>query len=282
MSSRVKWAFSPPSVFAGLSVNRRVLKRVITVFLCFLAIGRIWVYRDNPQTKVMIVSTVMGRVGYVRLLSETLDWLNVYDKSTVRLFVDETRELKVPEVKRMFPRAKVQKIVHEFKPKTSPDIATRMAFEYFYRSGYGILLNIDSDTALHVNWYSFINSHLETSHGVLSLYNSAAHGSLRCSAELCEKATIGAMGVVMSRRLVGEVLANVPRRLGEFDWGFVEYFQSRGITILVPKRSLALHYGMHGANGDGNHTEKAIGFDENIFPKAIAEQIEKFVQGEKP
>ena len=236
----------------------------------------------GQSDSIMVVATVKERVGYVRLLAATLEWLRVYEFSPVWLFVDETAAFGISDVRAILPRAIVSKVVHEFLPRTSPDMSTRVAFEKFYESDYDILVNIDSDTALHPAWREFILAHINQSYGVLSLYNSAAHPMRSCSNGLCVKDTVGAMGVVMTRQMVGKILQNVPRRLKAFDWGFVDFFRSNGITALVPQNSLALHYGMHGSNGNGSHIEHAVGFDESVFPDAIRQRIEFFLQGGRP
>ena len=230
----------------------------------------------------MIVCTISGRVGYVKLLAETLKWLEVEKYSTLSLFVDNTDQLSLAEVQQLFPRAQVYKVQHEFSPLSSPDMSTRVAFEHFYRSHCNIMVNIDSDTALHPDWHKFIVDNLGYSQGVLSLYNSAAHGATWCGKGVCSKQTVGAMGVVMTRATVGKILENVPRRLGGFDWGFVDYFKSQGVEILVPEKSLALHYGMHGSNGNGTHIEHAIGFDESVFPKEMLGRIQLYLDGMAP
>ena len=230
----------------------------------------------------MLVATIKGRVGYAKLLSDSFEWLKVYDIASVQLFVDETSELSLSSVQEMFPRSQVHLVEHEFKPQTSPDISTRMAFEHFFHSCHEILLNVDSDSLLHPGWSHFVETHLDVSHGLISLYNSAVHRCTYFADDYCIKGTIGALGVVMTRDKVGEVLDHVPRRLGEFDWGFVRYFQSKNSTFVVPMKSLVLHYGMHGTNGDGRHPETAVDFDESVLPESIRGRVAEFMMGRSP
>ena len=263
------------------------------LFLCFcvceftrLLLSASSAFHDqaNPVNGdgLMIVVTIKERIGYVELLADILDWLEVYDKASVHLFVDETPALTVATVISMFPSAEVHPVQHTFYPETSADISTRIAFEYFYRSGFDIIVNIDSDTALHPDWLNFIQRNLKHSRGVMSLYNSAVHPTNSCSDEVCWKDSIGAMGVVMTRQMVGDVLENVPYRIDSFDWGFVDLFRAQGVQVTLPRKSLALHYGMHGSNGNGSHIEHGLGFDESVFPDHIRERVDQFVGGKPP
>ena len=67
-----------------------------------------------------------------------------------------------------------------------------------------------------------------------------------------------------------------------FDWGFVRYFQNKHIDIIVPRHSLALHYGMYGAHGTGNHVEVANNFDLTPFPQRIADKANAFLLNKSP
>ena len=229
-----------------------------------------------------IVFTTRNRYGYVRLLADSLAWMKAYEHARIHIFDDGSTDFSVEELKTWFEYAHVHESDHQ-----NPDMSTRHSFEWFEsESKDDILITIDSDTMLHPDWHKFIDTHIDTS-GVLSLYHSAAkyHKSVNCNNVTCEKGSTGAMGMVMTRKVVTDMLRNMhaaKHAAGAFDWGFVDYFKKKGIKIIVPKTSLALHYGMYGAHGSGNHVEVANTFDFTPFPDDISRRARVFLDNEKP
>ena len=229
-----------------------------------------------------IVFTTRNRYGYVRLLADSLAWMKAYEHAHIHIFDDGSTDFSVEELKTWFEYAHVHESDHQ-----NPDMTIRHSFEWFEsESKDDILITIDSDTMLHPDWHKFIDTHIDTS-GVLSLYHSAAkyHKSVNCNNVTCEKRSTGSMGMVMTRKVVADMLRNMhaaKHAAGTFDWGFVDYFKKKGIKIIVPKNSLALHYGMYGAHGSGNHVEVANTFDFTPFPDDISRRARVFLDNEKP
>jgi len=229
-----------------------------------------------------LVFTTKNRRGYVRLLAESLEWMKAYEHAHIHVFDDGSTDFDIEDLKDWFPYAQIHESEHRHA-----DMTTRHAFEWFENeSEDDILINIDSDTMLHPDWNDFIDTHIERS-GVLSLYHSGAkyHKSVNCDDVSCEKKSTGAMGIVMTRHVLEDMLHNMhnaEHKSAAFDWGFVNYFKKKGIKIIVPKNSLALHYGMYGAHGSGNHVEVANTFDFTPFPGYITKKAKEFLKNKKP
>tara|TARA_B100001540_G_scaffold294659_1_gene294799 strand:- start:592 stop:1578 length:987 start_codon:yes stop_codon:yes gene_type:complete len=229
-----------------------------------------------------LVFTTKNRYGYVRLLADSLEYIKAYEHAHIHVFDDGSTDFSIQDLNDWFPYAQVHESDHRH-----PDMTIRHSFEWFIdESDDNILITIDSDTLLHPNWNAFIDTHITTS-GVLSLYHSAAtyHKSVNCNGVTCEKKSTGSMGMVMTRRIVKDMLLNMhsaKHKTAAFDWGFVNYFEMKGIKIIVPKKSLALHYGMYGAHGSGNHVEVANTFDFTPFPEDITTKANQFLKNKKP
>ena len=239
------------------------------------------IMEPNKINKALVFTT-KNRYGYVRLLAESLEWMKAYEHAHIHIFDDGSTDFNIEDLKDWFPYAQIHESDHR-----NPDMSTRHAFEWFENeSEDDILINIDSDTMLHPNWNKFIDTHIDRS-GVLSLYHSGAkyHKSVNCDDVSCEKKSTGAMGIVMSRPILVDMLHNMhnaKHKAAAFDWGFVDYFKKKGIKIIVPKNSLALHYGMYGAHGSGNHVEVANTFDFTPFPGYITKKAKAFLDNKKP
>ena len=242
----------------------------------------------EKQPSFMLACTVKDRLGYVRLLAMNMNWLGLgqMEDVEVHIFDNGSSNFTLSDLGAWFPLAVVHKVERRLK---SPDVATRYAFAYFIQqTQHDVLVNIDSDMLLHPNWRSFILNTLPISDGFLSLYRTAAahHYTRYCTESICSKVTVGAMGVVLTRALVDCILSAVSEGKeapGPFDWAAVAYFNSiPNFQILVPTRSLALHYGLHGSHGFGQHEELSVDFDSSIFPEDIQRAVEFFLGGAPP
>ena len=239
--------------------------------------------RAVTHKKYAFVVTVKNRVGYVKLLSENLKYVRVPEIADVFVFDNGSTEFRPSDLETWFHKAKVieTNCIHD------ADVVTRHAFEFFVRNlTHEILVNIDSDALLHPTWSTFIDDVLPRSDGVLSLYNSGApyHRSFNCNHVSCQKNTTGAFGMVLQRIVLAEALQmvnNSKSKAGDqFDWALCKYFIRRGLRIYVPRRSLLLHYGIHGAHGSGSkHVEQAVNFDMAALPIAMQSEANFYLNG---
>lgn len=233
---------------------------------------------------ITLVFTVRNRIGYVQLLSESFRFLHIHKFANTYIFNDNSSAYTSEYLHLLFPHAQIINTNNKH-----PDVSTRQSFEWFViNTNDSTLVTIDSDTLLHPNWHRWISNWLPKSDGVLSLYHSKApyHKTLSCFDDVCIKKTQGAMGMVFTRTIVINILKHVnsgtKKSPSSFDWGFVKYFNNQKIRIIVPQYSLALHYGMHGAHGSGNHIETSHRFDSSLFPKNIIAQSEYFLHNSSP
>ena len=264
--------------------RRRLLLHLVLFSSLFFLLG----YRSHgvlsplARPDIFVAVTVKDRISYVKLVAENFAWLEINKRAEVHLFDNGSRQFSLADLKIWFPYA----TVHSLDTLQDPDMATRKSFEYFIdMSTSQILVNFDSDSLLHPDWERFVRQVLPQSDGVLSLYHTAAahHPSFNCGDVTCSKNTTGALGLVFDRALLRDVLDNVVESRSKakqpFDWALCDYLQSIGKVILVPRDSLVLHFGLHGANGDGiNHVEYDTGFNLTPFPAPIRSQVKFFLE----
>ena len=234
------------------------------------------------ERNFFVVVTVKDRINYVKLFAENLAWLNMSCHSDVHVFDNGSRQFSISDLQIWFPYASV----HPIDTLHDADMATRKAFEHFITSSnISTLINLDSDSLLHPDWSNFINQVLPLSDGALSLYHSSApwHKSFNCNEVTCQKNSTGALGMVFRRDVIVQALkvvqASKEKERDSFDWALCSYLQGAGKKILVPRHSLVLHYGLHGAHGDGSsHVEVAEGFDLSSLPAPIRGQVRFFLE----
>ena len=233
--------------------------------------------------KYALLITVKNRVSYVKLLSENLHYVHVTDVADVFVFDNGSTEFSPSDLEAWFHKATVIEIncIHD------ADVVTRQAFEFFSSNlTHDILVNIDSDALLHPTWSNFIDEVLPRSDGILSLYNSGApyHRSFNCTHVTCQKNTTGALGMVLRREILSEALKMVNNSKSkpgdQFDWALCKYFMQHRLSIYVPRSSLLLHYGVHGAHGTGSkHVEQAVDFDMAVLPIAMQSEARFYLHG---
>ena len=234
------------------------------------------------NVEFFITVTVKDRINYVKLFAENLAWQNMSNRADVHVFDNGSRQFSAADLRTWFPHA----TIHSLDSLQDPDVATRRAFEYFIaESSIPILVNLDSDSLLHPEWASFVRKILPQSDGVLSLYHSAAphHPTFNCSDVTCNKKTTGALGLVFHREVLKDALEQVVEsesvKQQGFDWALCYYLTRMGKTIFVPLHSLILHYGLHGAHGDGaGHVEVDKGFNLSHFPPTIRAQARFYAE----
>ena len=84
---------------------------------------------------------------------------------------------------------------------------------------------------------------------------------------------------VLSKAL--DMVNNSKSKAGDqFDWALCKYFMQHGLRIYVPRISLLLHYGIHGAHGMGSaHVEQAVDFDMAALPIAMQSEARFYLHG---
>ena len=230
----------------------------------------------------LVTVTVKDRINYVKLFAENLAWLNMSCHAEVHVFDNGSRQFSTSDLQMWFPFASI----HPIDTPHDADMVTRRAFTYFITSSnISTLINLDSDSLLHPDWSNFVNHVLPLSDGALSLYHSSApwHQSFNCNEVTCQKNTTGALGMVFRRDVIEDALkvvhASKEKERDSFDWALCSYLQGAGKKILVPRRSLVLHYGLHGAHGDGSsHAEVDEGFDLSTLPATLRGQVRFFLE----
>lgn len=223
--------------------------------------------------KIMIAIPTYNRIGYTQFHARVIREYHKIQPSDLYIFDDCSTEYGEKELREWYG-----KDIHYFACKTQlkSDANIRRMFEYFITTDFDLIFSIDTDLIFQMNWREFINTHINSTDGVMSLYhsNDYHHQTFNCGKEMCEKSSMGSAGTVMNKETVKKMLPQNKNVL--FDWGFISVFKQNKIRMMVPHRSLIMHYGQFGQNNICGTTEIAKGFDRNILPAWIQDALKMY------
>lgn len=150
------------------------------------------------------------------------------------------------------------------------DANLRQMYVDFLNTGDEIFIEADSDLIFDPGWLLFVNEIFEHTDGIVSLYNSVLHESVRETLvqnhPFEEKMHMGSAGVVFHRRILEEIVNEFPDPYS-YDCRWSRYLRKKNVRLLVSKRSYVQHIGLHGQNCDGSRT---LEFGLNFEPKTEA------------
>lgn len=176
------------------------------------------------------------------------------DACHIRIYDDCSTEFSITELKKWFPNA--IEIIQR-KQNIGPDRNLRQMYVDFLSSDDDILVTMDSDLICRPDWLNFTKKHFDDTSGVLSLYNSKRHKPTRkiiMNGEVfLEKNHIGAAGSILSRKVIQEIVNQLPPS-DSFDWAWSGLLRQKGVPILVSNDSYFQHIGLIGYNCDGKNT----------------------------
>ena len=230
------------------------------------------VFEENTKFdhSIMITIPTYNRIGYTKFHAKIIREYHKIPSNSLYIFDDCSTEYGEKELREWYG-----KDIHFFPctKRLKSDANIRRMFEYFITTDFDLIFSVDTDLIFHKNWRDFIIKHIDSTDGVMSLYHSNAphHRTFNCKGELCEKSSMGSAGTVMKRSIVKKMLQQHNNNM--FDWGFVSIFKQRKIRMMIPNKSLIMHYGQIGQNNGCGSSEVAKGFDRTILPKWINDGI---------
>ena len=219
--------------------------------------------KNDQPLRIMIAIPIHNRIGYTKFHARTLREYHKIPSDELFIFDDCSTQYGEKELREWYGND-----IHFFpcKKNLGSNKNIRRMFEHFITTDYDLIFAVDTDLIFHKNWREFVSKHIDSTHGVMSLYHSNAphHKTFNCNTELCEKRSMGSAGTVMKRSVVEEMLPANKNEL--FDWGFSEVFQKKKIKMVIPRKSLIMHYGQIGVNNHCGTSEVAKDFDRTILP----------------
>jgi len=220
--------------------------------------------------KISISIPTYNRLENVRQLSKSLRNVNNIKNHHIRIYDDASTEFGKEELIKIFPNA----VIKVNKHNRGADINTYQICKDFLITECDYLFLCDSDLIVHKDALRFIENNIDKTEGVLSLLNSSGHKEMKKSAgtdKFVLKKYVGAAGVVFSRKIVHELIQNIPfQNANMWDWAFCNYLQKQGIKIFVSQQSYVLHTGINGENSNLLLFE----FSKNYVPFTDFDQIQ--------
>lgn len=200
--------------------------------------------------KITIGITTYNRKEYLLKFKESLYASKNIDKCKIRVYDDHSTEYDIHFLREIFPSAEL--IVRNIKNMGS-DKNIRLMYKDFLKTNDDILINADSDLIFHPDWFDFVEENFKYTDGVLSLYNSAEHPTIRTieinNNLVCIKEHIGSAGTVFEKKIIDRIVKNIkPGK--KFDWRWSRYLNKKRIRILVSNQSYIQHIGVEGQNCD--------------------------------
>ncbi|PHS40067.1 MAG: hypothetical protein COB07_04955 [Sulfurovum sp.] len=200
--------------------------------------------------KISISIPTYNRLENVKLLSKSLSNVHGIQRHNIRIYDDASIKFTKEELKKIFPNAEIK----VKKNNVGADINTYQMCKDFLTTEDDVLLICDSDLIVHTDALKFIENNIDQTEGVLSLFNSSGHKEMKKDARTDKfvfKKYVGAAGVVFSKKIVQELIENIPYdNVNMWDWAFCNYFHKQGIKIFVSKQSYVLHTGIDGENSN--------------------------------
>jgi len=233
--------------------------------------------KQKPRTIAVAVPT-HNRIGYVQLTSAALK--GTFPVEDVWIFDDTSSEYSTQDLIGWYGTEHIWQSTKRMKA----DAMARHILEWFLSTKYDVLVLLDSDLLVSPNWLAELQLGLQHSHGLMSLYRSAApkHKSLSCGDVLCQQPSMGNAGTVWRRDLAKRMLTEMSARDGGFDWGWSEWCTKNKVPMEALKKSAVLHIGMYGSWSHESTAEKSVGFPMGELSTEVRERAEIFLKGAKP
>jgi hypothetical protein len=168
----------------------------------------------------------------------------------IRVYDDCSTEYGLYELKQLFPNAAS---IKRNKINLRADLNMFSFYKDFLTSQDKFLFNADSDIIFNKKWLLNGMELLDSTDGVLSLFNATSHPSKETvNDKVCIKESVGAAGTLFTRKRVEEIVdyfSKLPdSNLSSFDWKWSKFFVNNNIRIFCTNNSLVQHIGYFGQN----------------------------------
>jgi hypothetical protein len=187
-------------------------------------------------------------MNLLKIMAESLYTSGPFDSCNIRVYDDCSTEYGIDELKEIFPTA-VSVTRNAYNLKSDKNIY--QMYKDFLLSSDDYFFNADSDIIFHSNWLCTSLELLQDTDGILSVFNSVAHTTVKVVNEnLCIKEHIGSAGTLFTRGRLAELIEQFPNidKVKGFDWQWSEYFCKKNIPIYCVNDSLIQHIGYTGQN----------------------------------
>lgn len=206
-----------------------------------------------------ICITTYNRKRLVEANARSLQKAKLPKATKIIVLDDASSEFDVAWLKAIYPKS-----ASIFRRDVNTGDASLAAFDAMsglVASGADVLLLLDSDFIVNPNFLKPALLQLAKSEGLLSLFNTPTHPTLREEGPLLIKASVGAAATLWTRECAADALKNVGKGK-DWDWRLSRYFGKNSKNIHCVKNSLAQHLGLF----EGQHLmtsggDIGLGFD---------------------
>ena len=241
--------------------------------------------------KLFIGICTYNRKNIIEYTSKSLMEIEGIEKTSINVYDDSSTEYGVEELKKIYPIA--QKISVSEK-NLGADFNTQRMYEAFLESDCDYLFNADSDLVFNKDLLKIIEKNIQSlenaAKGVIfSLINIPEHQYIKDFDEnLCYKYSVGAGGVVFSRKVVELFINKLPERytvkFPSIDHYFCHILRENNYDIFCTKKSYLQHIGLIGQNSFGLRVDwgKDFEIDTVTNANAVVEVLQNYIINEVP
>lgn len=223
--------------------------------------------------------TTYNRIEVVRKMAKSLyDSIGI-EECNIRIYDDCSSEYGVEELKELFPSA--VKIFRQSK-NMGADLNTWFMYIDFLNSSDNYFFNADSDLIFDRFWIQKGLENLKYTDGVLSLFNTKNHPSIKeFNESLCIKQHVGAAGTLFTRGCI-ELIVNELKNTSHdsIDWRWCKVLNDNKKNIYVLNKSAVQHIGFWGQNSDVYTYDYGVGFEVNslVNAKILCELNDEYIK----
>ncbi|MDR1108203.1 MAG: glycosyltransferase family 2 protein [Spirochaetaceae bacterium] len=190
-----------------------------------------------------------NRKDLLQVMAASLYESSLSTTAHIRIYDDKSTDYGVEELREIFPTA-VTINRNETNLKADKNMYN-MYYNFIHNTQDEYFFNADSDMIFKTNWLEKSMALIKKTNGILSLFNTSMHKAHEeFNDELVLKKTVGAAGVLFSRKRLEELMTyfDSMEMVKAFDWQWSEYFTGNNISIFCVKESLVQHIGYRGQN----------------------------------
>ena len=202
--------------------------------------------------KITIGVTTYNRIGALKRMAKSLYASDLISEYSVRVYDDASTEYNINVLQDIFPNAE---FIYRHKTNIGADKNMMYMYKDFLNStNSDVFFNADSDMIFEKNWLEKGADLLKKSDGILSIYNTPHHKSIKETKDFIEKEHLGAAGTFFSRKALQYLFDNMEiEQLDTLaavgaDFGWSKFFKARGFHLYCTKESLVQHIGFAGYN----------------------------------
>lgn len=206
--------------------------------------------------------TTYNRLSTLKKMAKSLYDSKINIAYNIRIYDDASSDYGIETLRKLFPNAATIKR-NERTVKADKNIY--LMYKDFLSTNDEYLFNADSDLLFSNDWIDQGMKRLKKTDGVLALLNLDSIRSFKNkdNSNILEKLEVGSAGVLMSRKIVKEIITNFNyENIDEpgFDRSWCSFFKEKGTKIYCVRNSLVQHIGIKGQNANSDYFEFGVGF----------------------